>query len=57
VVTSPHHGGIFLTVAVVDKALKGFMVGERMNKSFGGEVREKDMSWGILEGENPSFSS
>jgi hypothetical protein len=44
VVTSPHHGGIFLTVAVVDKALKGFMVGERMNKSFGGEVREKDMS-------------
>jgi hypothetical protein len=28
----------------VDRALKGSMAGERMNKSFGREVREKDMS-------------
>jgi hypothetical protein len=28
----------------VDRALKGSMVGERMNKSFGSEVREKEMS-------------
>jgi hypothetical protein len=38
------NGGIFLVVAVVDRALKGSMVGERMNKSFGREVREKEMS-------------
>jgi hypothetical protein len=38
------NGGIILAVAVVDRALKGFMVGERMNKSFGREVREKRMS-------------
>jgi hypothetical protein len=50
------NGGIFLVVAVVDRALKGSMVGERMNKSFGREVREKEMSYGILKGENPSFS-
>jgi hypothetical protein len=31
-------------VAVVDRALKGSMVGERMNKSFGREVMEKEMS-------------
>jgi hypothetical protein len=31
-------------VVVVDRALKGSMVGERMNKRFGGEVREKEMS-------------
>jgi hypothetical protein len=37
------NGGIFLAAAVVDKALKG-MVGERMNKSFGRELREKEMS-------------
>jgi hypothetical protein len=30
--------GIFLVAAVVDKALKGSMVGERMNKAFGREV-------------------
>jgi hypothetical protein len=36
--------GIFLAVAAVDRALKGSMVGERMNKSFGREVREKEMS-------------
>jgi hypothetical protein len=41
------NGGIFLAVAVVDRALKGSMVGERMNKSFGREVRENEMSWGI----------
>jgi hypothetical protein len=29
---------IFLAAAVVDKALKGSMAGERMNKSFGREV-------------------
>jgi hypothetical protein len=33
------NGGIILAVAAVDKALKGSMVGERMNKSFGREVR------------------
>jgi hypothetical protein len=38
------HGGIFLVVVAVDRALKGCMAGERMNKSFGGEVREKEMS-------------
>jgi hypothetical protein len=31
-------------VAVVDRALKGSMVGERMNKSFGRDVMEKEMS-------------
>jgi hypothetical protein len=31
-------------VAVVDRALKGSVVGERMNKSFGRDVREKEMS-------------
>jgi hypothetical protein len=36
--------------------LKGFVARERMNKSFGREVREKEMSSGILKGENPSFS-
>jgi hypothetical protein len=36
--------GIFLAVAVVDKALNGSMAGERMNNSFGREVREKEMS-------------
>jgi hypothetical protein len=38
------NGGIFLVATVMDKALKESMVGERMNKSFGGEVREKKMS-------------
>jgi hypothetical protein len=38
------NGGIFLVAAVVDRALKGSMAGERVNKSFGGEVREKEMS-------------
>jgi hypothetical protein len=38
------NGGIFLVAAVVDRALKGSMVGERMNKSFGREVRVKEMS-------------
>jgi hypothetical protein len=37
------NGGIFLAATVVDRALKGSMVGERMNKSFGREVREKEM--------------
>jgi hypothetical protein len=40
---------------VVDRALKGSMAGERMNNSFGREVREKEMSWWILKGENPLF--
>jgi hypothetical protein len=53
-VTKEHHmtlaggasfnGGIFLAVAAVDKALKGSMAGERMNKRFGREVWEKEMS-------------
>jgi hypothetical protein len=38
------NGEIFLAATVVDRALKGSMVGERMNKSFGREVREKEMS-------------
>jgi hypothetical protein len=38
------NGGIFLVAVVVDRALKGSMAGERMNKRFGGEVREKEMS-------------
>jgi hypothetical protein len=33
------NGGIFLAAIAVDKVLKGSMVGERMNKSFGREVR------------------
>jgi hypothetical protein len=33
------NGGISLVAAAVDKALKGSMAGERMNKSFGREVR------------------
>jgi hypothetical protein len=38
------NGRIFLMAAAVDRALKGSMAGERMNKSFGREVREKEMS-------------
>jgi hypothetical protein len=38
------NGGIFLAATAVDSALKGSMVGERMNKSFRREVREKEMS-------------
>jgi hypothetical protein len=41
------NGGILLVVAEVDRTLKGSMAGERMNKSFGREVREKEMSSGI----------
>jgi hypothetical protein len=33
------NGGIFLAAAVVNKGLKRAMVAERMNKSFGREVR------------------
>jgi hypothetical protein len=38
------NGRIFLAAVVVDRALKGSMVGERMSKSFGIEVREREMS-------------
>jgi hypothetical protein len=38
------NGGIFLVAVAVDRVLKGSMVGERMNKSFGREAREKEMS-------------
>jgi hypothetical protein len=38
------NGGIFHVVAAVESALKGSMVGDWMNKSFGREVREKEMS-------------
>jgi hypothetical protein len=38
------NGGIFLATTAMDRALKGSMVGESMNKSFGREVREKEMS-------------
>jgi hypothetical protein len=38
---SSFNGGVFFTATVVDRALKGSMAGERMNKSFGREVREE----------------
>jgi hypothetical protein len=38
------NGGIFLTATAMDRALKESMVGKRINKSFGREVREKEMS-------------
>jgi hypothetical protein len=38
------NGRIFLAAAAVDRSLKASMAGERMNKSFGREVREKEMS-------------
>jgi hypothetical protein len=38
------NGGVFLAMTMVDRALKGSMAGERMNKSFGREVWEKEMS-------------
>jgi hypothetical protein len=38
------NGGIFLAVAAMDRAWKGSMAGKRMNKRFGREVREKQMS-------------
>jgi hypothetical protein len=38
------NGGIFLAATAVDRALKGSMAGERMNMSFGRELREKEMS-------------
>jgi hypothetical protein len=37
------NSGIFVVVAAVDRALKGSIAGERMNKSFGREVRKKEM--------------
>jgi hypothetical protein len=43
-VDTSFNGGIFLVVAAVDRALKGSMAGERINKSFGREVREKEVS-------------
>jgi hypothetical protein len=39
---APVNGGIFLVATAVDKTLKGSMTGERMNKSFGREVRGRD---------------
>jgi hypothetical protein len=33
------NGGTFLVVEAIDRALKGSMAGERMNKSLGREVR------------------
>jgi hypothetical protein len=41
---SSFNSGIFLVAAAVDRALKGSLPGERMNKSFGREVGEKEMS-------------
>jgi hypothetical protein len=38
------NGRIFLAAAMVDRALKGCMVGERMTKSFGRDVKETEMS-------------
>jgi hypothetical protein len=36
--------GIFFVATAVEKALKGSIAGERMNKSFGREVKGKEMS-------------
>jgi hypothetical protein len=41
---SSFNGGIFLVLSAVDRALKGSMAGERMNKNFGREVKENEMS-------------
>jgi hypothetical protein len=38
------NGGIFLVVAAVDRALKGSILEDRMDKGFESEVREKEMS-------------
>jgi hypothetical protein len=38
------NGEIFLAMAEVERELKGSMAGERINKSFGREVREKETS-------------
>jgi hypothetical protein len=35
------NGWIFLAATTVDRALKGSMAGERMNKSFGRELKEE----------------
>jgi hypothetical protein len=43
------NGGIFIAVAVVDKSLKGSMVVERMNKSFGREVRGRGRIEGFIK--------
>jgi hypothetical protein len=37
-------GRIFLAAIVVDRALKRSMAGGRINRSFGREVKEKEMS-------------
>jgi hypothetical protein len=49
------NSGILLAAATMDRALKWSMAEERMNKSYWGEVREKEMSWGILKVENRSL--
>jgi hypothetical protein len=41
--------GIFLAAVAVDKALKGSMAGERMNKSFGREVRGRGWVEGFIK--------
>jgi hypothetical protein len=38
------NGGIFHPAVLVDRGLKGSMAGESMNKCFGREVMEKEMS-------------
>jgi hypothetical protein len=38
------NSGTFLAAVAVDRALKGSLAGGRMNKSFGREVGEKEMS-------------
>jgi hypothetical protein len=38
------NGGIFLVAAALDRALKGSMVEERINKSFGREVTKTEIS-------------
>jgi hypothetical protein len=41
------NGWIFLAVAAVDREFNGSMERERMNKSFGREGRQNEMSRGI----------
>jgi hypothetical protein len=43
------NGGIFLAVAEVDKAFKGSMAGERLNKSFGRKVRGRGWVEGFIK--------
>jgi hypothetical protein len=43
------NGGIFLMAAAVGRALKGYITGDRMNKSFGREVRGRGWVEGFIK--------